>query len=145
MLGGRAGDLFGRRRVFVLGVLLFTLGSLLCGLAWSEPTLIAFRVIQGAGAAIMAPTALALVTTTFPEGPQRNRAFAVYAAMSGAGAAVGLIAGGLLTDIDWRWVFFVNVPIGALIAWLILDGREQERRLAGLAARGVKRRSASGT
>ena len=118
LLGGRAGDLFGRRRVFVIGVLLFTLASLLCGLAWSEPSLIGFRVLQGAGAAIAAPTALALITTTFPEGPPRNRAFAVYAAMSGAGAAVGLIAGGLLTDcIGWRWVFFVNVPIGLLIAW----------------------------
>lgn len=118
LLGGRAGDLFGRRRVFVTGILVFTLASLLCGLAWSEPSLIAFRVLQGLGAAIAAPTALALVTTTFPEGPARNRAFAVYAAMSGAGAAVGLIAGGVLTDfLDWRWVFFVNVPIGLLIAW----------------------------
>ena len=117
LLGGRAGDLFGRRRVFVIGILLFTFASLLCGLAQSEASLIAFRVLQGAGAAIAAPTALALVTTTFPEGPPRNRAFAVYAAMSGAGAAVGLIAGGLLTEIDWRWVFFVNVPIGLLIAW----------------------------
>ena len=118
LLGGRAGDLFGRRRVFIIGVLLFTLASLLCGLAWSESSLIGFRVLQGAGAAIAAPTALALITTTFPEGPPRNRAFAVYAAMSGAGAAVGLIAGGLLTDfLDWRWVFFVNVPIGLLIAW----------------------------
>ena len=118
LLGGRAGDLFGRRRVFVIGVLLFTVASLLCGLAWSEASLISFRVLQGAGAAIAAPTALALITTTFPEGPPRNRAFAVYAAMSGAGAAVGLIAGGLLTDLlGWRWVFFVNVPIGLLIAW----------------------------
>ena len=118
LLGGRAGDLFGRRRVFIVGVLLFTLASLLCGLAWSEASLISFRVLQGAGAAIAAPTALALITTTFPEGPPRNRAFAVYAAMSGAGAAVGLIAGGLLTDFwGWRWVFFVNVPIGLLIAW----------------------------
>ena len=117
LLGGRAGDLFGRRRVFVIGILVFALASLLCGLAWSEPSLIAFRVLQGAGAAIAAPTALALVTTTFPEGPSRNRAFAVYAAMSGAGAAVGLILGGVLTELDWRWVFFVNVPIGLLIAW----------------------------
>ena len=118
LLGGRAGDLFGRRRVFVAGILLFTLASLLCGLATTEPMLIAFRVLQGAGAAIAAPTALALVTTTFPEGRPRNRAFAVYAAMSGAGAAVGLILGGVLTELDWRWVFFVNVPIGLLIAYL---------------------------
>jgi len=118
LLGGRAGDLFGRRRVFIAGILLFTAASLLCGLATSDVTLVAFRVLQGLGAAIAAPTALALITTTFPEGPPRNRAFAVYAAMSGAGAAVGLIAGGILTDVlDWRWVFFVNVPIGLLIAF----------------------------
>jgi len=118
LLGGRAGDLFGRRRVFVAGILLFTLASLLCGLATTETMLVAFRVLQGLGAAIAAPTALALITTTFPEGPPRNRAFAVYAAMSGAGAAVGLIAGGVLTEyLDWRWVFFVNVPIGLLIAY----------------------------
>lgn len=118
LLGGRAGDLFGRRRVFVAGILLFTFASLLCGLATSDVMLVAFRVLQGLGAAIAAPTALALITTTFPEGPPRNRAFAVYAAMSGAGAAVGLIAGGILTDaLDWRWVFFVNVPIGLLIAY----------------------------
>ena len=117
LLGGRAGDLFGRRRVFVAGIALFAAASLLCGLAQSEAMLIAFRVLQGAGAAIASPTALALVTTTFPEGRERNRAFAIYAAMSGAGAAVGLIAGGLLTDyLDWRWVFFVNVPIGVLLA-----------------------------
>jgi EmrB/QacA subfamily drug resistance transporter len=117
LLGGRAGDLFGRRRVFIFGILLFTVASLLCGLATTEGFLIAARVLQGAGAAVASPTALSLVTTTFPEGPPRNRAFAVYAAMSGAGAAVGLIAGGLLTDyLSWRWVFFVNIPIGAFIA-----------------------------
>lgn len=118
LLGGRAGDLFGRRRVFILGILLFSLASLLCGLATSESFLIAARVLQGVGAAIAAPTALALITTTFPEGPPRNRAFAIYASMSAAGAAVGLIAGGLLTDyLDWRWVFFVNVPIGLALAF----------------------------
>ena len=119
LLGGRAGDLFGRRRVFIAGIALFAIASLLCGFATNETMLIAFRVLQGAGAAIASPTALALITTTFPEGSARNRAFAVYAAMSGAGAAVGLIAGGLLTDTwGWRWVFFVNVPIGALIAFI---------------------------
>jgi EmrB/QacA subfamily drug resistance transporter len=119
LLGGRAGDLFGRRRVFIIGILIFTLASLLGGFANSEAWLIGARVLQGAGAAIASPTALALVTTTFPEGPPRNRAMAVYAAMSGAGAAVGLIAGGLLTDyLSWRWVLFVNVPIGLFVAYL---------------------------
>jgi EmrB/QacA subfamily drug resistance transporter len=117
LLGGRAGDLFGRRRVFVFGILLFATASLLGGLATSEAWLVGARVLQGAGAAVASPTALSLVTTTFPEGPPRNRAMAVYAAMSGAGAAVGLIAGGLLTDyLSWRWTLFVNVPIGVLIA-----------------------------
>jgi EmrB/QacA subfamily drug resistance transporter len=119
LLGGRAGDLFGRRRVFIAGIALFTIASFLCGVAQNEAMLIGFRVLQGAGAAIASPTALALITTTFPEGKPRNRAFAVYAAMSGAGAAVGLIAGGVLTNSwGWRWVFFVNVPIGILIAFV---------------------------
>ncbi len=119
LLGGRAGDLFGRRRMFIIGILLFTFASLLCGLANSEFTLIAARVVQGLGGAIASPTALALIATTFPEGSPRNRAMAVYAAMSGAGAAVGLIAGGLLTDyLNWRWVFFVNLPIGLFIAFV---------------------------
>ncbi|RJK97165.1 MFS transporter [Vallicoccus soli] len=119
LLGGRAGDLFGRRRVFVAGILLFTVASLLGGFAQGEASLIAARVLQGAGAAIASPTALSLITTTFPEGAPRNRAMAVYAAMSGAGAAVGLIAGGLLTDyLDWRWTLWVNVPIGLAVAFV---------------------------
>jgi EmrB/QacA subfamily drug resistance transporter len=119
LLGGRAGDLFGRRRVFVAGILIFTVASLLGGFATSEAWLIGSRILQGAGAAVASPTALSLITTTFPEGPPRNRAMAVYAAMSGAGAAVGLIAGGLLTEyLSWRWVLFVNVPIGLLVAFV---------------------------
>ena len=119
LLGGRAGDLFGRRRIFVFGILLFTGASLLGGFATTEGWLIGARILQGAGAAVASPTALSLITTTFPEGPPRNRAMAVYAAMSGAGAAVGLIAGGLLTDyVSWRWVLFVNVPIGLLVAFV---------------------------
>lgn len=115
LLGGRSGDLLGRRRVFTAGIWLFGLGSLAGGLAWSEPSLLVARAVQGLGAAIAAPTALSLIATEFPEGKPRNRAMGVYAAMSGAGAAIGLILGGFLTEIDWRWVMFVNVPIALFI------------------------------
>jgi len=117
LLGGRAGDILGRRRVFIAGIILFTAASLLGGLATTQAWLLAARAVQGVGAAIIAPTALSLVTTTFPEGPRRNRAMGVYAAMSISGLAIGLIAGGLLTTyLSWRWVLFVNVPIGVLAA-----------------------------
>ena len=117
LLGGRLGDVLGRRKVFVYGVLLFSLASLLGGIAQAEWQLLAARALQGVGAAAAAPTALALVTTTFPAGPARNKAFAVFAAMSGAGAAIGLILGGALTEVSWRWTMFINVPIGLLIAF----------------------------
>jgi EmrB/QacA subfamily drug resistance transporter len=117
LLGGRAGDILGRRRVFIAGIILFSLASLLGGFATSEGWLLAARAVQGLGGAIIAPTSLSLVATTFPEGSQRNRAFAIVSAMAIAGAAVGLIAGGLLTTYaSWRWVLFVNVPIGLLVA-----------------------------
>ncbi|HCU94465.1 MAG TPA: MFS transporter [Actinobacteria bacterium] len=117
LLGGRSGDLLGRRRIFIAGLLLFSGASLLGGFATSATWLLAARALQGVGGAMIAPTALALITTTFPEGPPRNRAMGVYAAMSGGGAAVGLVAGGLLTTyLSWRWVLFVNVPIGILVA-----------------------------
>jgi EmrB/QacA subfamily drug resistance transporter len=119
LLGGRAGDILGRRRVFIAGIILFSVASLVGGFANSQEWLLAARAVQGVGGAIIAPTALALVSTTFPEGPPRNRALGVYAAMSIAGAAVGLMAGGLLTTyLSWRWVLFVNVPIGVLVAVL---------------------------
>ncbi|MFF2524952.1 MFS transporter [Streptomyces liangshanensis] len=119
LLGGRAGDVLGRRRVFMAGILLFTFASLLGGFAQEPWQLLAARVLQGVGGAIASPTSLALITTTFAEGPERNRAFGVFAAVSAGGGAVGLLAGGMLTEwLDWRWVFFVNVPIGVLIAVL---------------------------
>ncbi len=118
LLGGRLGDLLGRRRMFVAGVLLFAAASLVGGLAVNEAMLIASRIVQGAGAAVASPAALALITTTFPAGKERNRAMGVYAAMSGVGAAVGLILGGALTEYDWRWTFFINVPIGLVVALL---------------------------
>ncbi|WP_338895725.1 MFS transporter [Streptomyces sp. TG1A-60] len=119
LLGGRAGDILGRRRVFMTGILVFTLASLLGGLAQEPWQLLAARALQGAGGAIASPTSLALITTTFPEGPARNRAFGVFAAVSAGGGAIGLLAGGMLTEwLDWRWVLFVNVPIGVLIAFL---------------------------
>ncbi len=117
LLGGRAGDILGRRRVFIFGLLLFSGASLLGGFATSEWWLLSARAAQGAGGAVIAPTALALITTNFPEGGERNRAFGVYAAMAGAGSAAGLVLGGVLaTYASWRWVLFVNVPIGILVA-----------------------------
>ncbi len=119
LLGGRAGDLLGRRRIFIAGLLLFSAASLLGGFATSQAWLLAARAVQGVGGALVAPTALALIATTFPEGAPRNRALGVYAAMSGGGAAVGLVLGGLLTSyLSWRWTLFVNVPIGILVAAL---------------------------
>ena len=117
LLGGRAGDRLGRRRVFVGGLLLFSAASFLGGFATSQWWLLTARAVQGAGGAVIAPTALSLITTNFPEGEPRNRALGVYSAMAGGGGAVGLLLGGLLTTyVSWRWVFFVNVPIGLAVA-----------------------------
>ncbi len=131
LLGGRSGDLLGRRRIFIAGILLFSLASLLGGFATSQAWLLIARAVQGVGAAFAAPTALSLIAVTFPEGRQRNRAMAVYASMSIAGGAVGLIASGLLVEyLDWRWVFFVNVPIGIAVALLAprVLGESERRR-----------------
>ena len=127
LLGGRCGDLFGRRRMFILGLVVFAVASLVGGFAESEAMLLASRAAQGLGAAFASPNALALITTTFPPGPRRSRAFAVYAMMSGIGAAVGLLLGGWLTGSDptifgihiagWRLTFLINVPIGLLAAF----------------------------
>jgi EmrB/QacA subfamily drug resistance transporter len=117
LLGGRSGDLLERRRILIIGLLVFVAASLLGGLATDQAWLIAARAAQGVGAAMAAPTALSLIAVTFPEGPARNRATAVYSAMAILGTVVGLIAGGLLvTYLSWRWVFFVNVPIGLAVA-----------------------------
>ncbi|MGW1015940.1 MFS transporter [Streptomyces niveus] len=119
LLGGRLGDILGRRRVFMFGIALFALASLLCGLAQESWQLLAARAIQGVGGAIASPTSLSLITTTFREGPARNRAFGVFAAVSAGGSAIGLLAGGVLVEwLDWRWIFFVNVPIGLVLILL---------------------------
>jgi EmrB/QacA subfamily drug resistance transporter len=130
LLGARAGDILGRRRTFVFGILLFSFASLLGGFATSSAWLLAARALQGVGGAIASPTALALIATNFAEGKERNRAFGVFAAVSGSGAAIGLIAGGMLTEwLSWRWVLFVNVPIGVAIAFLVpLYLTESERQ-----------------
>src|SRR3954469_3211958 len=116
LLGGRLADLLGRRRLFISGLLLFALSSLLCGLAWSAGSLVAFRGVQGLAGAILAPAALSLLMTSFAEGRERNRALGIYGAASGSGAAVGVLLGGVLTSyLSWPWIFFINVPV-ALVA-----------------------------
>ena len=116
LLGGRAADLLGRRRVFAVGVAVFTLASLVCGLSQSEGMLIAARAVQGLGAAIISPAALSIVMTSFEEGADRNKALGIWGALGGSGAAVGVLAGGVLTKyLGWEWIFFVNVPVGALV------------------------------
>src|SRR5437868_1613182 len=116
LLGGRAADLLGRRRVFIVGVVVFTIASLVCGLAQSEGMLIASRAVQGFGGAIISPAALSIVMTSFEEGPERNKALGVWGALGGSGAAVGVLAGGILTKyLGWEWIFFVNVPVGAIV------------------------------
>jgi len=119
LLGGRAADLLGRRRVFMVGVTLFSGASLLCGLANSEGLLIGARGVQGLGAAIISPAALSIVSATFTEGAERNKALGIWGALGGSGAAVGVLLGGILTKYaGWEWIFFVNVPVGALLAAL---------------------------
>jgi len=113
LLGGRAADLLGRRRLFMIGVALFTAASLLCGLAWSPGALIGARAFQGIGAAIMTPTALSIVSTTFPEGAERNKALGIWGTMGAFGATAGYLIGGPLVDgVAWEWIFFINLPVG---------------------------------
>ena len=114
LLGGRTADLLGRRRIFMVGLIMFAIGSLLCGLAWSEASLIGARALQGLGAATISPAALAILMTTFAEGRERNIALGVWGAVGGFGAAAGVLLGGVLTDaLSWEWIFFVNIPVGA--------------------------------
>src|ERR1035437_2091042 len=116
LLGGRLADVLGRRRLFVTGLLLFSSSSLLCGLAWSEGSLIAFRAFQGLGGALLAPAALSILMTTFREGRERNVALGVWGAASGSGGAAGVLLGGVLTSyLSWSWIFFINVPVGAAV------------------------------
>ncbi len=139
LLGARAGDILGRRRVFMVGIALFSLTSLLGGLAQSATWLLAARAMQGVAAAIAAPSTLALLTTNFPEGEERTRAIAAYAAVAGGGGSVGLVLGGLLTDlISWRWGLFINVPVGlVLIALAPRYLVETERRPGHFDLRGA--------
>ena len=128
LLGGRLGDLLGRRRLFVAGLAVFAASSLLCGLAWSEASLIAFRALQGLGGAMLAPAALALLMTTFAEGRERNVALGIYGGAAGSGAAVGVLLGGVLTSyLSWPWIFFINVPVAivaiALTPMLLKESR----------------------
>src|ERR1044071_8508120 len=114
LLGGRAADLLGRRRIFFAGIIVFTVASLLAGLAWAEGSLIGARALQALGAAIITPAALSILSTTFVEGRERNIALGVWGAVGGFGAAAGVLMGGVLTSaLSWSWIFFVNVPVGA--------------------------------
>lgn len=130
LLGGRLADILGRRRLFVAGLALFTISSLLDGLAWSESSLIAFRGLQGLGAALLSPAALSLLTTMFPEGRERNIALGIWGAVAGSGAAAGVLLGGVLTSaFGWSWIFYVNVPVGVLVLavtpWLLRESKAE--------------------
>jgi EmrB/QacA subfamily drug resistance transporter len=138
LLGGRLGDTIGRKRTFIVGVALFTIASVLCGIAWDESTLVIARLLQGVGAAIASPTGLALVATTFPKGPARNAATAVFAAMTGIGSVMGLVVGGALVEVSWRFAFLVNVPIGLMMIYLARKTlRETQRERMKMDAAGA--------
>jgi EmrB/QacA subfamily drug resistance transporter len=133
LLGGRAADLLGRRRVFMVGLVFFTAASLLCGIAWSDDALIAARAVQGVGAAIMTPTALSIITTTFEEGSERNKALGFWGALGGIGATTAWLIGGPLVDgLGWEWIFFINIPVGlvalALCPVLLRESRASDER-----------------
>src|SRR5207249_2188843 len=117
LLAGRLGDLFGRKRVYLIGLVIFTGASVLCGLSFNQPMLIAARFVQGFGGAVSSAVILAMIVTLFPRPDEQAKAFGVFSFVASAGAAVGLLAGGLITQaVSWHWIFFVNVPIGAVTA-----------------------------
>ena len=131
LLGGRMADLLGRKRIFLVGLTLFTVASLVCGLAGDISVLIGARAMQGIGAAIISPAALSIVTTTFREGAERNKALGIWGALGGSGAAAGVLFGGIITKyLGWQWIFYVNVPVGALVFGLTLPLRPGEPRRA---------------
>jgi EmrB/QacA subfamily drug resistance transporter len=131
LFAGRLADLFGRRKMFSVGLALFAVSSLLCGYAWSPLVLVVFRAVQGLGAAIVAPAALSIISTTFPEGRERNFAMGLWTAVAAGGGAAGLVLGGLITDVlGWEWIFFVNVPLGAAgvaLSFVLLEADRGER------------------
>src|SRR5438552_1266012 len=132
LLGGRAADLLGRRRMFMVGVALFSLASLVCGLSGSTGVLVAARAVQGVGGAIISPATLSIITTTFDEGRERNKALGIWGAMGGSGAAAGVLFGGILTSYaGWAWIFFVNVPVGVAVLALTRP-LVRESRIPGL-------------
>lgn len=138
LLGGRLGDTIGRKRTFIVGVSLFTIASVLCGVAWDAPTLVIARLLQGVGSAIASPTGLALIATTFAKGPARNTATAVFGAMTAIGSVMGLVVGGALTEVSWRLAFLVNVPIGLMMIYLARKAlRETVRERMKLDASGA--------
>jgi MFS family permease len=133
LLGGRAADLLGRRGVFMVGLVLFTLASLLCGLSWSDDALIGARAFQGIGAVVMTPTALSIITTTFEEGAERNKALGIWGALGGIGATTAWLIGGPIVDgLGWEWIFFINIPVGlaalALSPMLLRESRAAVER-----------------
>ncbi|MFD4659810.1 DHA2 family efflux MFS transporter permease subunit [Kitasatospora sp. NPDC058444] len=133
LVGGRLGDIFGRRKVFSIGLVIFTIASLIGGLATAGAVLIGARALQGVGAALTAPTALSLLASTFPAGPARNKAMGVYGAVGGLGSVVGLVLGGVLTEyLSWRWVLYVNIPIAVVVLLGVSVLREGEREQGGI-------------
>jgi EmrB/QacA subfamily drug resistance transporter len=132
LLGGRMADLLGRKRIFIVGLLLFTIASLFCGLAGSIAVLITARAVQGIGAAIISPAALSIVSTTFEEGAERNKALGIWGALGGSGAAAGVLFGGILVKyLGWQWIFYVNVPVGAIVLALTIPFVPESRAELG--------------